>query len=94
MIATEVASPFLTPFKLALVSAVFLAMPMALYHRVGSDGLDGCSKNVTPAPHPMKATEREGFRSGRNRNPDPAIKWRGPRKNGFKTEESKCSHVT
>jgi sec-independent protein translocase protein TatC len=31
MIATEVASPFLTPFKLALVSAIFLAMPMVLY---------------------------------------------------------------
>lgn len=30
MIATEVASPFLTPFKLALVSAVFLAMPYIL----------------------------------------------------------------
>ncbi len=32
MIATEVASPFLTPFKLALVCAIFLAMPVALYH--------------------------------------------------------------
>jgi len=32
MIATEVASPFLTPFKLALVSAIFLAMPLALHH--------------------------------------------------------------
>jgi len=32
MIATEVASPFLTPFKLALVSAIFLAMPVLLYH--------------------------------------------------------------
>lgn len=31
MIATEVASPFLTPFKLALVAAVFLAMPVILY---------------------------------------------------------------
>jgi sec-independent protein translocase protein TatC len=31
MIATEVASPFLTPFKLTLVLAVFLAMPVALY---------------------------------------------------------------
>jgi sec-independent protein translocase protein TatC len=31
MIATEVASPFLTPFKLALVAAVFLAMPYLLY---------------------------------------------------------------
>ena len=31
MIATEVASPFLTPFKLALVMSVFIAMPMILY---------------------------------------------------------------
>lgn len=31
MIATEVASPFLTPFKLALISAIFLAMPVVLY---------------------------------------------------------------
>ncbi len=31
MIATQVASPFLTPFKTALASAVFLAMPVILY---------------------------------------------------------------
>lgn len=31
MIATEVASPFLTPMKLAFVSAVFLSMPFLLY---------------------------------------------------------------
>jgi sec-independent protein translocase protein TatC len=31
MIATEVASPFLTPFKLTLVTAVFLAIPAILY---------------------------------------------------------------
>lgn len=31
MIATEVASPFLAPFKLTLVVAVFLAMPFILY---------------------------------------------------------------
>jgi sec-independent protein translocase protein TatC len=31
MIATEVASPFFTPFKLTLVAAVFLAMPYVLY---------------------------------------------------------------
>lgn len=31
MIATEVASPFLTPFKLALVSAFFLAIPYVLH---------------------------------------------------------------
>lgn len=32
MIATEVASPFLTPFKFALVLAIFLGMPVILYH--------------------------------------------------------------
>lgn len=31
MIATQVASPFLTPFKLALIAAVFVAMPYLLY---------------------------------------------------------------
>lgn len=31
MIATEVASPFLTPFKLTLVAAVFIAVPFILY---------------------------------------------------------------
>jgi len=31
MIATDVASPFFTPFKLTLVLSVFLAMPMLLY---------------------------------------------------------------
>jgi len=32
MIATDVASPFLTPFKFAMVLAVFLGMPVILYH--------------------------------------------------------------
>jgi len=31
MIATDVASPFLTPFKLTLVMAIFLAMPFILF---------------------------------------------------------------
>ena len=31
MIATEVASPFLTPFKLTLVAAVFIAIPYILF---------------------------------------------------------------
>ncbi len=31
MIATEVASPFLTPFKLALVASIFMGMPFILY---------------------------------------------------------------
>jgi len=32
MIATKVAAPFLTPFKLALMCAIFLSMPVLLYH--------------------------------------------------------------
>jgi sec-independent protein translocase protein TatC len=35
MIATEVASPFLTPFKLALVAAIFVTMPYLLYQLWG-----------------------------------------------------------
>jgi sec-independent protein translocase protein TatC len=35
MIATGVASPFLTPFRLALISAIFLAMPWLLYQLWG-----------------------------------------------------------
>ena len=31
MIATEVASPFLTPFKLAMMAAIFIGMPFILY---------------------------------------------------------------
>ena len=31
MIATEVASPFLTPFKLTLILAIYLTMPFILY---------------------------------------------------------------
>ncbi len=31
MIATDVASPFLTPFKLAMMSAIFISMPFLLY---------------------------------------------------------------
>ena len=31
MIATQVASPFLTPFKMSLVGALFLAMPFILF---------------------------------------------------------------
>jgi sec-independent protein translocase protein TatC len=31
MIATQVASPFLTPFKLSIVMAIFIAVPFILY---------------------------------------------------------------
>jgi sec-independent protein translocase protein TatC len=48
MIATQVASPFLTPFKLALVSAVFLAMPYLLHQFWGfiAPGLYGHEKRL------------------------------------------------
>lgn len=32
MIATDVASPFLTPFKLALVGSIFFSVPVILFH--------------------------------------------------------------
>lgn len=32
MVAIDVASPFLTPFKLTLVLAIFIAIPLILYH--------------------------------------------------------------
>ncbi len=32
MIATDVASPFFTPFKLALVASIFVSIPVLLYH--------------------------------------------------------------
>ncbi|HIE55427.1 MAG TPA: twin-arginine translocase subunit TatC [Chromatiaceae bacterium] len=35
MIATKVASPFLTPFKLSLIAAVFVSMPYLLYQLWG-----------------------------------------------------------
>jgi len=32
MIATDVASPFFTPFKLALVASIFVSVPVVLFH--------------------------------------------------------------
>lgn len=48
MIATEVASPFLTPFKFALVLALFLSMPVLLYHFWGfvAPGLYGHERRM------------------------------------------------
>lgn len=48
MIATEVASPFLTPFKLTLVLAIFLAMPYILHQIWGfvAPGLYSKEKKV------------------------------------------------
>lgn len=48
MIATEVASPFLTPFKFALFCALFLSMPVLLYHFWGfiAPGLYGHERRM------------------------------------------------
>jgi len=42
MIATSVTSPFLTPFKLTAMCAVFVAMPLLL-HRPGAFWRRGCT---------------------------------------------------
>ena len=48
MIATEVASPFLTPFKLALVTSFFITMPFVL-HQIWSFIAPGLYKNEKSA---------------------------------------------
>ena len=55
MIATEVASPFLTPFKLAMVSALFLAMPAFLYH-LWAFVAPGLYKNEQKLVYPLLIT--------------------------------------
>ena len=49
MIATEIAAPFLTPFKLTLIVAIYLAMPYVLYQgwMFISPGLYEQEKHVT-----------------------------------------------
>jgi len=52
MIATEVASPFLTPFKLTLVLSMFAAMPYILYQAwafFGARALPEGKENCYPA---------------------------------------------
>ena len=39
MIAIDVASPFLTPFKLVLVAAVFISIPMIFYQHMLTIGI-------------------------------------------------------
>jgi sec-independent protein translocase protein TatC len=55
MIATEVASPFLTPFKLCLVLAIFLSMPVALYQLWGFVA-PGLYKNERKLIFPLMVT--------------------------------------
>ena len=52
MIATEVASPFLTPFKLSLVLSIFIAMPYIL-HQVWSFIAPGLYSNERKVAMPL-----------------------------------------
>ena len=52
MIATEVASPFLTPFKLTLVLAIFIAIPFIL-HQLWSFIAPGLYKNEKRVAFPL-----------------------------------------
>ncbi len=63
MIATDVASPFLTPFKLALVSALFLAMPFVL-HQLWSFIAPGLYKHEKRLAIPLLASSIVLFYSG------------------------------
>nr|VFJ51758.1 MAG: Sec-independent protein translocase TatC [Candidatus Kentron sp. DK] len=55
MIATEVASPFFAPFKLAIVAAVFIAMPVIVYQLWGFVA-PGLYKNEKKLVYPLMIT--------------------------------------
>ena len=59
MIATDVASPFLTPFKLTMIVSLFLAIPVIL-HQIWGFIAPGLYRPVTPpsASFPGPARER------------------------------------
>jgi sec-independent protein translocase protein TatC len=63
MIATEVASPFLTPFKLTLVLSIFLAMPYIL-HQVWSFIAPGLYSNEKRVAAPLLISSILLFYSG------------------------------
>ncbi len=63
MIATDVASPFLTPFKLTLISALFLAMPFVL-HQIWSFIAPGLYKHEKRLAVPLLASSIILFYSG------------------------------
>lgn len=63
MIATDVASPFLTPFKLALVSALFLAMPFVL-HQIWGFIAPGLYRHEKRLAIPLLASSIVLFYSG------------------------------
>ncbi|MBO6558097.1 MAG: twin-arginine translocase subunit TatC [Pseudomonadales bacterium] len=63
MIATEVASPFLTPFKLTIVLAVFIAMPYIL-HQLWSFIAPGLYSNEKKVAAPLLASSIILFYTG------------------------------
>jgi sec-independent protein translocase protein TatC len=63
MIATQVASPFLTPFKLRIVLSIFLAMPVVLY-QVWSFVAPGLYKNERRLVFPLLITSSVLFYLG------------------------------
>ena len=63
MIATEVASPFLTPFKLTLVLAIFIAMPYIL-HQLWSFIAPGLYTNEKKVAAPLLVSSIALFYTG------------------------------
>jgi sec-independent protein translocase protein TatC len=63
MIATQVASPFLTPFKLTIVLSIFLAMPVVLY-QVWSFVAPGLYKHERRLVFPLLVTSSVLFYLG------------------------------
>jgi sec-independent protein translocase protein TatC len=63
MIATEVASPFLTPFKLSLVCSIFVAMPYIL-HQIWSFIAPGLYANEKKIAFPLLVSSITLFYSG------------------------------
>lgn len=63
MIATEVASPFLTPFKLALVTSMFLSVPVAL-HQLWSFIAPGLYRHERRVMFPLLVTSSVLFYVG------------------------------
>jgi sec-independent protein translocase protein TatC len=63
MIATEVASPFLTPFKLTLVLAIFVAVPVILY-QVWAFVAPGMYRNEKRIAFPLLASSVVLFYTG------------------------------
>ncbi len=63
MIATEVASPFLTPFKLTLVTAIFIAIPY-LFYQIWSFVAPGLFNNEKKVALPLLVSSIVLFYTG------------------------------